>query len=49
MLEVLEKINKSTAVPLIEHEEKQMTDKEDILSAFNDHFANLGYSITDKI
>ena len=49
IFEVLEKINRSTAVPLIEHEERQITDKEDIFSAFNDHFVNLGYSLADKI
>ena len=36
-------------MPLIEHEERQITDKEDIFSAFNDHFVNLGYSLADKI
>ena len=42
ILEVLEKINRSTAVLLIEHEERQITDKEDILSAFNEHFTKFG-------
>ena len=46
---VLGKITRSTSVPLIEHEDRQITDKEELVSAFNEHFINVGYSLASKI
>ena len=34
---------------LIEHEGKQIADKEEMVSAFNEHFVNVGHSLADKI
>ena len=39
----------STSVQLIQHEGKQITDEEEIVSAFNEHFINVGHSLTDEI
>ena len=46
---VLGKTTRSTSVPLIEHEGKQITDKEELVSVFNEQFINLGPSLASKI
>ena len=46
---VLGKTTRSTSIPLVEHEGKQITDKEEIVSAFNEHFINVGHSLASKI
>ena len=46
---VLGKTTRSTSAPLVEHEGKQITDKEEIVSAFNEHFINVGHSLASKI
>ena len=43
------KSTRSTLAPLIEHEGKQITGKEEIFSAFNEHFINVGHSLASKI
>ena len=47
--EVLGKTTKSTSVPLIEQEGRQITDRKQIVSAFNEHFVNVGHSLAEKI
>ena len=47
--EMLGKTTKSTSVPLIEQESRQITDKKEIVSAFNEHFVNVGHSLAEKI
>ena len=46
---VLGKTTGSTSVPFIEQEGKQITDKEETASAFNEHFINMGHSLASKI
>ena len=46
---VLGKTTRSTAVPFIEQEGRQITDKEEMASAFNEHFINVGHSLASKI
>ena len=36
-------------MPFIEHESRQITDKKEIVSAFNEHFVNVGYSLAEKV
>ena len=46
---VLGKTTRSTVVPYIEQEGRQITDKEEMASAVNEHFINVGHSIASKI
>ena len=46
--EISRKTDRNTAVSLIEHEGKQLTDKEKIASAFNKHFVNVGRFLAEK-
>ena len=47
--EVLGKTSKSTSMPLIKHEGRQITDKKEMLFEFNEHFVNVGHSLVEKI
>ena len=46
---VLGKTTRSISVQLIEHEGRQITDKEELVSAFHKHFINVGHSLAGKI
>ena len=46
---VLGKTTRCTVVPYIEQEGRQITDKEEMASAVNEHFINVGHSIASKI
>ena len=46
---VLGKTSKTTSVAMVEFENKQLTDKKEITSAFNRHFTNVGPSLAGKI
>ena len=46
---VLGKTTRSTAVPFSEQEGRQITDKEELASAFNEHFINRDHSLASKI
>ena len=46
---VLGKTSKTTSVTMVEFENKQITDKKEITSAFNRHFTSVGPSLAGKI